>query len=248
MKTTMQANIDKARQETIAYHEEYYSKHKLFDKDSWLAAGDQELLKLADKLADIYMANSSAPLTVLDLGAGVGRNCIPLAQALKALAVKATIEAIDILPQSIEMLQENAVKYAVGDYIKASCQDNDALNLEPNKYDLVFAISVLEHCRGKGKVREILTKMASAVRPGGYCQIEITTDRKVTALDNGDEFATSVETPLTKEEVKELLDQAFAKFETERYTVFAYQEEILREERKALWHSQQTSFIARRTV
>lgn len=239
-----QANIDKARQETIAYHEEYYSSHKLFDTDSWLASADKELLKLVDKLALLSKENNGAPLAVLDLGAGVGRNCIPLAQALKSRGVKATIEAVDILPSSVQILKENAHEYSVEDYIQASCQDNDSLRLEKDKYHLLFAISVLEHCRGKDKVQEILTKMASAVRPGGYCQIEITTDRKVTALDNGEDLPTSVETPLTKEEVKDLLDKTFKDFVPEHYTVFAYKEEILRNKRKALWHSQQTSFIA----
>lgn len=41
---------EKARQETIAYHEDYYARHALFDSDSWLARPDQDMMSLAAKI------------------------------------------------------------------------------------------------------------------------------------------------------------------------------------------------------
>ena len=240
--------ISRARNETLNYHRKYYSNHDLFDQDSWLAKPDPTLMELSEKLINEYAQNpTTKPLQIIDLGTGVGRNCVPLAQKLKEKNVPAQIECLDILPESIQLLQKYAGQYGVEEYIQARVEDNDNLALKPGSYNLVIAISTLEHCRGKEKVREVLQKLARAVTEGGYCQIEMTTDRNVKDLSSGAPVPTFVETPLTKEEVSELLQEAFdASFERIKEVVFPYKEELEMDGRKVLWQSCQTSFVVRR--
>ncbi|MBL0184192.1 MAG: class I SAM-dependent methyltransferase [Candidatus Obscuribacter sp.] len=238
---------EKARQETIAYHEDYYARHALFDSDSWLARPDQDMMSLAAKNRLYWrLLSNQKPLQILDLGAGVGRNAVPLAQYLQANEIIAQIDCFDVLDSSIDLLEQNSTRYGVDKYINTRVIDNDCVVIEPESYDLILAISVIEHCQGLNKVTRLLSELARGVRKNGYCQIEITTDRSLIDLDTKECLPTAVETTMTEEQVQKLLKEAFKDLNIIKMSSFEYHEDLIKDGKEVHWSSRQTAFLAGR--
>lgn len=236
----MSIDFERARQETLQYHKAYYSRFKLFEKDSWLENPDQPLMRLLDYL--------EGKIEILDLGCGVGRNAIPMAQALQKSNKTATITAVDVLAESIDLLKEYASTYKVENIIEAALADNDVFIIEPNKYDLIAAISTLEHCQGKNKVAKLMAAIARGTKSGGFVRIEMTTNRRVTDTSTNEPVPTFVETPLDGEEVQEMLQakDTFAGWNIISLTVDPYEEELAKEDRTVHWCSTQINFTAQK--
>lgn len=240
--------LERARLETANYHKHYYSQHKLFEEKSWLAQPDAGLMKLLEE----KLASGSDPSRrhqskwrILDLGCGVGRNAVPMAQALHKAQIEAEIIAVDLLNQSIELLTQNGAKHQVGHLIKGIVADNDEFVIEPQSYDLIAAISVIEHCAGKANVYKLLHSIARGLKPGGIVKLEMTTDRNVVDIDSQLPVPTYVETPLTQSEVLQMLGEAFIGFAELSSSVFPYQETLEGDGKRILWRSKQVSFAAK---
>jgi SAM-dependent methyltransferase len=241
-------SFEKARNETISYHKLYYSRHQLFDEDSWLAKPDAGLMKLVEEnLLPGWDGSGQQPLQILDLGCGVGRNAIPVAMAIIRADVPAKITCVDVLDESINLLMQNCITYGAEDLIEGVVADNDSFAILPGHFDLIAAISVVEHCAGRAKVLKLLKAIATGLKPGGFVRIEMTTDRNVIDLGTKQAVPTHVETPLTERQVKTMLDEAFKDFEVLSLDVFPYKEVLDKDGKKILWQSKQVSFSARAT-
>jgi 2-polyprenyl-3-methyl-5-hydroxy-6-metoxy-1,4-benzoquinol methylase len=75
------------------YHDECYEQHPLFEPGSWLHKPVRTVLELMPLACDKPGAK------VLDLGAGVGRNTIPLAQYVAPRGGE--VVAVDLLDSAI---------------------------------------------------------------------------------------------------------------------------------------------------
>lgn len=236
----MSIDFQRAREETLQYHKAYYSRFKLFEKDSWLENPDQPLMRLLDYL--------DGQIKILDLGCGVGRNAIPMAQALQESKKNATITCVDVLAESIDLLKEYATTYKVEGIIDPVLSDNDQFVIEPNTYDLIAGISTLEHCQGKNKVAQLMAAIAKGTKSGGFVRIEMTTNRRVTDTTTNQPVPTFVETPLDGEEVQEMLQakDTFAGWNIISLTIDPYEEELAKEDRTVHWCSTQINFTAQK--
>jgi len=234
----MTVDFERAREETLKYHKAYYSRFKLFEDGSWLAHPDAPLMQLLNYL--------EGNIKILDLGCGVGRNAIPMAQALQKLGKEATITCVDVLAESIDLLSEYAVTYKVEDIIDPVLTDNDNFVMAKSHYDLIAAISTLEHCQGKDRVVAVMREIAGSTKSAGFVRIEMTTDRNVIDAASGEAIATFVETPLLGEEVEEMLSLAFAGWNVIGKTIDPYEETIEKEGRSVHWCSTQINFTAQK--
>jgi SAM-dependent methyltransferase len=234
--------FEAARLETLNYHRHYYGKHQLFDKHSWLAGPDIGLMKLIEK----ELNSVKSTIRILDLGSGVGRNAVPMAMALKRARLTAEIVCVDVLTDSIEILKENSLKYGVDKMITAVVADNDDFVIAPESFDLIAAISVIEHCAGKANVLNLLNSVARGLKNNGLVRLEMTTDRNVVELDSKEPVASPVETPLTEIEVRKLLSTIFSDFAVLSLDVFPYEETIERNGKTLLWRSTQVNFSAKK--
>ena len=84
--------FERARRETVRYHEELYSSAGLGQAGTWLARPHSLLL---DALAHVP---SGRPVIAYDLGAGIGRHTIPMMQQLP---VGSEVYAVDLLASAL---------------------------------------------------------------------------------------------------------------------------------------------------
>lgn len=97
--------IDYIRQEEKKYHDLCYEQYKLFEIGSWL----YKPVKTVMDLIDYFEGQNN--LQVLDLGSGVGRNSIPIAQKIQNSS--GTVTCVDLLDSALTKLQNYSKEYGV---------------------------------------------------------------------------------------------------------------------------------------
>ncbi|MBI5536892.1 MAG: class I SAM-dependent methyltransferase [Deltaproteobacteria bacterium] len=108
-------------------------------------------------------ASLGAPqdVPILDIGAGTGRNTIPLARAGHPAS------AVELSPALVQILKKTAedekleVKVIEGDIL------DDNLAIPENAYKLVILCEVVSHFREVSEIRCLLRRLAPAIQPGG---------------------------------------------------------------------------------
>lgn len=101
--------LSQIRESEKKSHIEMYSNEQLYKTESWLKKPIRTIQNLIPMLQDY------TTLKVLDLGCGIGRNCIPIALAYKS--INCSIDCVDILDMAIEKLYTNATEYGVQENI-----------------------------------------------------------------------------------------------------------------------------------
>lgn len=103
------------RTEEKKYHDLCYENHKLFEPGSWLHKPVKTVMDLMEEFSGQQNIN------VLDLGCGIGRNSIPIAETLKNR--NGIVVCVDLLVSAIEKLQENSERFEVQQYIETVQSD-----------------------------------------------------------------------------------------------------------------------------
>lgn len=105
-------------------------------------------------------------LQVADIGCGTGGQTLTLARATGA-----EITAVDLFPEFLEILEDNAQKEGLQDRIKTVAGSMDSLNFENASLDLIWSEGAIYNMGFERGVRE----WGQYLRPGGYlCVSEIT--------------------------------------------------------------------------
>ncbi|MBL2486581.1 class I SAM-dependent methyltransferase, partial [Klebsiella pneumoniae] len=82
-------------------------------------------------------------LQVLDLGSGVGRNSIPIAQKIQNTS--GTVTCVDLLDSALTKLQTYSKEYGVINNIKTEQVAIENYYIQPDTYNYIIAVSSLEH-------------------------------------------------------------------------------------------------------
>ncbi|MBI1267888.1 MAG: methyltransferase domain-containing protein [Cryomorphaceae bacterium] len=234
----MDREVQKARTETIKYHEQYYGANELFEQGSWLYQPDYEL----DKVAELLKGRQN-PI-ILDIGCGVGRNAIALARQLRGDNPR--IHGIDLLETAIEKLIDNATKYSVAEFISGEARDMDDLSLEEGLYDCILSISVLEHSRSYAIMINTIQKIMRATKNGGFNRLTFSTDRTVTSVKTGLPLESLVETPLRIDSIERELQSLYRDWSIEILDRIEYDENLERFGEQVNWKSSDLSFLAQK--
>lgn len=134
--------------------ESYYSAWSRQEGGAWFgASADAKVLELARLLAPGARA--------LDVGAGHGRNALPLAQ--RGLAV----DALELVPALCERLRANARDAALPMNVIESDLFADELALPAACYALVVLSELVSHFRTQEQLQVALAKLARALAPDG---------------------------------------------------------------------------------
>ena len=122
--------------------------------------GKQPDAKVMNTIADL---GDLSQLTTLDIGAGTGRNTLPLAK----LGCKAA--AIELAPALVQQLTKDALEQGLN--VEAIAGDilDPLLNLRDDIYNLIVCAEVVaSHFRNVEQIRVLLEKVSKSLRPEGY--------------------------------------------------------------------------------
>lgn len=109
------SRIEFIRNEEKKYHDDCYENNKLFEEGSWL----YKAVKTITDLLPLF--DNKENLNVLDLGCGVGRNSIPIAEAIKQRNGK--IICVDLLDSALDNLKRYSKEYKVEEVIRTEKAD-----------------------------------------------------------------------------------------------------------------------------
>lgn len=213
--------IRRIRCSEAASHTEVYSANTLFESGSWLA----HPVKTVQELVPLF--TPCTELHILDLGCGVGRNCIPFAQALQDIPCR--IDCVDILELAIMKLQENARKYGVADSIHGIVSSIDDYSIPENTYDLILAVSALEHVADEYTFCRKLQQIRDGIRSNGIACLIVNTAVRETDLQTGRPCTPQFEVNLPTRRCRELLQAVFSGWEVIRHTCSEQQYSVPRD-------------------
>ena len=222
----MMDSIAEIRRTEAQSHTQIYTDAELFEKGSWLYKPVQAVLGVLP-LFDGYTSFHG-----LDLGCGVGRNCIPVADYFKSIDCQ--IEGVDILPLAIEKLQENAVDYNVVDCIHGIVSSIDDYEIEANTYDLILAISALEHMNSEPAFVDKLHQIRDGLRNNGIAILLLNTNVQETDKYTGEKLQPQFEVNWNGDSLATVFDEVFDGWRCLRHTTAHQKYDVPRGEKIAI--------------
>lgn len=189
------------RTEEKKYHDLCYENYRLFEPGSWLHKPVKTVMDLMVEFS------GQQNLNVLDLGCGIGRNSIPIAETLKNRNGK--VVCVDLLESAIEKLQEYSTKFEVQQYIETVLSDIEYFNIEEDEYDVIIAVSALEHVSSEEALERKLHEMAVGTKPNGVNCIIINSNIREIERDSNVDLEPMFEVNLVTDNMLELLDRQY---------------------------------------
>lgn len=223
-------NISKKNEENNRYYQNFYSSHTLFRKGSWIEKPEERLIQL---VKDHLVTKKN--VRVLDLGGGVGRNAIPIAQLIASNG--GIVECVDFIPMSIEKLREYSKNYGVEKTVVGIVGDAETYPVTKHHYDLIISCSVLMHFSSKTTIISAMDRMRDGTVRDGFNYISIGTD--ITELDTKTNtlMEPDTETPLTSEEAIIMIKKVYQKWQLISLSVENYKEQYEKKGTEVLWNA-----------
>lgn len=212
--------LNSIREAEKASHIEVYSTSKLFESGSWLQKPVKTVIDLIPHFKNHQFVN------ILDLGCGVGRNCIPLAKEFKN---KCKIDCIDILDFAIKKLKSNSAEFGVENEIQGIVSSIDDFTIHENSYDLIVAVSALEHVDNIESFKNKLTEISKGIKENGIVCLIINSQITEFNKENGLPLIPQFEVNLKTQELMNLLNDTFHGWETLKNAVRSQRYDIPRE-------------------
>lgn len=178
-----------------------YTNTELFSGEGWLKKPVSTVMNL------LPLFENQEYINVLDLGCGVGRNCIPIAQQFKNQ--ECHIDCVDILKVAIDKLKGYADKYGVTESINGILMPIDDFLISENRYDLIISVSSLEHMDSTVSFINKLNEIAYGVKKNGIACLIINTEVSEENLSFGEILAPQFEVNLLTEELQHYLSKTF---------------------------------------
>ena len=234
----MKKAIDKIREAERASHIEIYSTAKLFESGSWLQKPVKTVLDI------LPLFENYTELNVLDLGSGVGRNCIPIAQKFSDIFCR--IDCVDILDFAIKELENNSIKYNVEKNINGIVSSIDNFTIEENHYDFILAVSALEHIDSEEAFEKKLTEIQRGTRENGIVCMIINSEVNEKNKETGETLIPQFEVNLKTSQLSEMLKNIFGGWEILKQTVVSQRYDIPREKCTADLSTNVVTIVARK--
>ena len=207
----MSDRLNHIRQAEAESHTQAYTNHSLFSPGSWLAKPVKTVLEL------LPLFEGYTQFTALDLGSGVGRNSIPVAQHFSGIPCR--VDCVDILELAITKLNENAQQYGAENSIRGIVSAIDDYEITADSYDLVMAISALEHIASQSAFEKKLAEIRDGLRHGGIACLIVNSGVIEHDKATGQELLPQFEVNLPTSQMQDLLEKTFAGWQVIKHTI-----------------------------
>ena len=214
-------DIQSIRESERKSHEELYSGEELYKEGNWL----NKPIRTVTDLFPVF--DGYKEFRALDLGSGIGRNGIAIAKHFQNISCR--VDCVDILELAIEKLLENAKRFGVEEYIRGMVCPIEEFEILPNTYDLILAVSALEHIDSKESFKKKLSEIRDGIKAQGVVCLVINSEVEERNKATGEVLFPQFEVNLPTEELQEILQKTFKDWEVIKSTVREQQYDIPRE-------------------
>ncbi|GAB6435581.1 MULTISPECIES: class I SAM-dependent methyltransferase [Bacillus] len=227
--------IEYIRQEEKKYHDLCYEQYKLFETGSWLYKPVKTVMDLIDHF------EGQKNLQVLDLGSGVGRNSIPIAQKIKNAS--GTVTCVDLLDSALTKLQTYSIEYDVIKNIKTEQAAIENYYIVPNTYDYIVAVSSLEHVQSEEDLTNVLHSMKEGTKTGGINCFIINSNIQEIDLHTNEELDALIEINLPTDDMINLLKSIYKDWNEIKIEIKELVYDIFRDERHIQLKTNAITFV-----
>ncbi len=234
----MDKRLEQIRESERKSHTEMYLNEELYNNDSWL----KKPIKTVRDLISLFCDYKK--LSVLDLGCGVGRNCIAIAYEYKNIDCK--IDCVDILKIAIEKLYKYADEYDVSHCINGIVKPIEEFSVLNNGYDLILAVSALEHIDTEESFVNKLKEIKNGIRENGVVCMVINSQVREFNKATGEEIPAQFEVNLSTEKLQSVLSETFEGWKELKSTVQEQQYDVPRENIISELYTNVVTFVARK--
>lgn len=182
-------------------HTEIYTSEELYNSDSWL----QKPIKTVREI--VQLLEEYKELHVLDLGCGVGRNSIYVAERFKDK--NCMIDCVDLLDIAIEKLMQNAIAHNVKTNINGIVKSIEEFNIDTHLYDLIMAISALEHIDTEANFVKKLNEIKNGLREEGIACLVMNSNIAEMNMNTGQVVDAQFEVNLSTMKMQQYLNEVF---------------------------------------
>lgn len=219
-------------------HVAIYTNEKLYQSNTWL----RKPIKTVQDICPLF--NGYDKLQVLDLGCGIGRNCIYIAEKYKN--INCTVECVDLLEVAIEKLRQNAKEHNVSSHIIGIVKSIEEYDISVNAFDFIMAISALEHIDTEQSFIKKLFEIKNGLRKDGIVCLVINSDIKEINLDTQENLDAQFEVNLSTEKIQEYLNDIFSGWNILKYSVSKQEYDIPRDSIISHLYTKVITYVARK--
>ncbi|MBR4290335.1 MAG: class I SAM-dependent methyltransferase [Oscillospiraceae bacterium] len=230
--------ISQIRSAEAFSHTEAYANHVLFEPGSWLSKPVKTVMDLVPYF--LHLQHFAG----LDLGCGVGRNCIPVLQKMQNTPCR--MDCVDILEFAIKQLRENAAKYHVETSVHGIVCPVDSYQIKDNSYDLILGISVLEHLDSVESLTQKLYQIRNGLHINGIACFVINTSIKEHHKATQIPLPVQFEINLQTDKMVTILNEVFLGYEVLKQSVIHYTYDTFRENGIVELHTDVLTYVVRR--
>ncbi|MCR8656234.1 class I SAM-dependent methyltransferase [Paenibacillus endoradicis] len=231
--------LEEIRLNEKAYHDYCYSQNKLFEEGSWLG-------KPAKSVVDVMeFFNGENHLRILDLGSGVGRNSIPIAQKYGHQIEK--IIGVDLIESAKYFADQYAKLYEVGDKIVTVVSDISKFDIVIDDFDYIFAVSSLEHIESIEVFEEVLQHIIEGTTTNGINAFIINSNITEYSLTSNRFLEPSFEIRFETQQLLDMLKVKYASWNVIRHDIKPYEVKINRDKEEVLLRGDAVTWIVNKT-
>ena len=227
--------INYIRQAEKKYHDLCYEQYKLFETGSWL-------YKTVMDLMDHFEGQNN--LQVLDLGSGVGRNSIPIAQQIQNTS--GTVTCVDLLDSALTKLKTYSKEHGVFEVIKTEQAAIENYYIVPNTYDYIVAVSSLEHVQSEEDLTNVLHSIKEGTKTGGINCLIINSNIQEMDLHTKEELDALIEINLPTEDMIHLLKNIYKEWQEIKVEIKELTYDIVRNNRNIQLKTNAITFVVQK--
>lgn len=232
------SRLGEIRKAEAESHTKAYTNHPLFSPGSWMAKPVKTVMDL------LPLFEGYTDFRALDLGSGVGRNCIPVVQHFRSIPCR--VDCVDILELAIAKLNENAKQYDVEHCIQGIVSSIDDYEIDADSYDFIMAISALEHIASRSDFEKKLAEIRDGLRHGGIACLIVNSGVIEHDKTTGEELLPQFEVNLPTVQMQDLLEKTFAGWQIIKHKVVHQKYDIPRENGIAGLETDVVTYVVRK--
>ena len=234
----MDERLLRIRESERKSHTDIYMNEELYNTNSWL----KKPIKTVQEVA-LWLEEYNE-LRVLDLGCGIGRNSIYIAERFKDK--KCIVDCVDLLDIAIEKLMQNAREHNVILNINGINKSIEEFKIGSESYDFIMAISALEHIDTEAAFLIKLNEIKNGLRENGIACFVINSNVREMNIDTKEIIDAQFEVNLSTEKLQEYLTSVFNDWDLLKTSVMEQEYDIPRDMFVSHLHTDVVTYVVRK--